>query len=70
VAFDRVLGTRFGVAAVDAVAAGAFGSMVALQENQIVRVPVADGVGHLKLVAPDLLRVSSLFSPQRPATGG
>jgi len=70
VAFDRVLGTRFGVAAVDAVADGAFGSMVALQNGSIVRVPVAEGVGHLKVVEPDLLRVSSLFSPQRPATGG
>ncbi|HWJ64287.1 MAG TPA: ATP-dependent 6-phosphofructokinase, partial [Acidimicrobiales bacterium] len=70
VAFDRVLGTRFGVAAVDAVADGDFGTMVALQGNHIVRVPVADGVGHLKLVEPDLLRTSALFSPQRPATGG
>ena len=70
VAFDRVLGTRFGVAAVDAVADGAFGSMVALQNGAIVRVPVADAIGHLKLVEPELLRTSALFSPQRPATGG
>jgi 6-phosphofructokinase 1 len=70
VAFDRVLGTRFGVGAVDAVRDGAFGSMVALQDGAIVRVPVADGVGHLKVVEPDLLRVSELFAPQRPAIGG
>jgi 6-phosphofructokinase 1 len=70
VAFDRVLGTRFGVAAVDAVRDGAFGSMVALQGGDIVRVPVAEGVGHLKLVRPDLLRVSELFAPQPPPTGG
>ena len=63
VAFDRVLATRFGLHAVDAVAAGALGSMVALQSGEIVRVPVADGVGHLKVVEPDLLRTSALFAP-------
>ncbi|WP_426572565.1 ATP-dependent 6-phosphofructokinase [Aquihabitans sp. McL0605] len=68
VAFDRVLGTRFGVAAVDAVADGAFGSMVALQHGAIVRVPVAEGVGHLKMVEPDLLRTAALFEPQHPRT--
>ena len=75
VAFDRVLGTRFGVAAVDAVADGALGTMVALQHGHIVRVPVAEGVGHLKMVEPELLRTAGLFqaqlprSPQRPTAG-
>ena len=68
VAFDRVLATRFGLAAVDAVAAGAFGSMVALQHGAIVRVPVAEGVGHLKMVEPDLLRTSALFAPPVPTS--
>ncbi|MCB1031849.1 MAG: 6-phosphofructokinase, partial [Acidimicrobiales bacterium] len=63
VAFDRVLATRFGVAAVDAVHAGALGSMVALQSGEIVRVPVADAVGHQKAVPPDMLRVPELFRP-------
>ena len=58
-------------AAVDAVADGALGSMVALQAGAIVRVPVADGVGHLKMVEPDLLRTSALFQPPlRRATEG
>ncbi|MBP2654537.1 MAG: pfkA1 [Firmicutes bacterium] len=39
-AFDRVLSTRYGVAAVNALAAGQTGCMVALQNNQIVRVPI------------------------------
>ena len=64
VAFDRVLATRFGIGAVDAVAAKAFGSMVALQAGEIVRVPVEDGVGHLKVVEPSLLRTSAVFAPQ------
>ena len=53
-AFDRVLVTRFGVAAIDAVHDGAFGQMVALQGGQIVRVPLAEAVGTLKTVDPDL----------------
>ncbi len=53
-AFDRVLATRFGVAAIDAVHDGAFGQMVALQAGSIVRVPLADAVGTLKTVDPEL----------------
>ena len=41
-AFDRVLATRFGVAAIDAVHDGAFGSMVALRGGEIVRVPLIE----------------------------
>jgi len=53
-AFDRVLATRFGIAAIDAVHDGAFGTMMALQAGQIVRVPIHDGVGEPKLVDPAL----------------
>jgi 6-phosphofructokinase 1 len=60
-AFDRVLATRFGVAAIDAAHDGAFGSMVALQCGQIVRVPIDDAVRTLKLVDPDLYDVASIF---------
>lgn len=61
-AFDRVLATRFGVAAVEAVHDGAFGHMVALQCGQIVRVPLLDAVGELKLVDQQLFHdVASAF---------
>jgi 6-phosphofructokinase 1 len=53
-AFDRVLSTRFGIAAIDAVHDGAFGQMVALRCDQIVRVSLAEAVGQLKLVDPAL----------------
>jgi len=66
VAFDRVLGTRFGVAAVDAVADRALGAMVALQADRIVRIPVAEAVGELKAVAPEMLRTGAIFHPPRP----
>jgi phosphofructokinase-like protein len=53
-AFDRVLATRFGIAAIDAVHDGAFGSMVALQAGDIVQVPLTEAVGTLKTVDPAL----------------
>jgi len=60
-AFDRVLATRFGIAAIDAVHEGAFGQMVALRNAKIVRVPLAEAVGSLKTVDPDLLAVAEVF---------
>ncbi len=61
-AFDRVLATRFGVAAVAAVHDGAFGTMVALQAGEIVRVPIADAVAQSKTVDLDLYRgVAGVF---------
>jgi ATP-dependent phosphofructokinase / diphosphate-dependent phosphofructokinase len=50
--FDRILATRFGVAAVDLIAAGGFGMMVALHGDSIVAVDVAHAIGHLKSVNP------------------
>ena len=50
--FDRILATRFGVAAVDLIAAGGFGMMVALHGESIVSVDVAHAIGHLKSVDP------------------
>jgi len=50
--FDRILATRFGVAAVDLIAAGGFGMMVALHGDSIISVDVAHAIGHLKSVDP------------------
>jgi len=54
-AFDRVLATRFGIAAIEAVHEGAFDHMVALRADRIVRVPLAEAVTELKTVDPELL---------------
>jgi len=51
--YDRVLATRFGVAAVELIAEGEFGKMVALRAGSIVGVDVARAIGHLKTVQPD-----------------
>ncbi|WP_404432152.1 ATP-dependent 6-phosphofructokinase [Microbacterium lacus] len=48
--FDRVLATRLGLAAADAVVAEAWGQMVSLKGTDIVRVPFADALGELNTV--------------------
>ncbi|HEX4864150.1 MAG TPA: ATP-dependent 6-phosphofructokinase [Acidimicrobiales bacterium] len=61
-AFDRVLATRFGVAAIDAVHDHAFGQMVALRADSIIRVPLDEAVKELKTVDPDLFHgVGEIF---------
>ncbi|MBZ5706893.1 MAG: 6-phosphofructokinase [Acidobacteriia bacterium] len=50
--FDRILATRFGVAAVDLIAQGGFGKMVCLRNAHIEAVDIADAIGHLKVVDP------------------
>jgi len=50
--FDRVLATRFGVAAVDLIAEAKFGRMVCLQQEKITSVDIADAIGHMKAVDP------------------
>ncbi|HWR09844.1 ATP-dependent 6-phosphofructokinase [Sporomusa sp.] len=52
-AFDRVLSTRYGVAAAQCILEGAFGIMVALQKNQIIRVPIVDIAGKANNVTID-----------------
>ena len=60
-AFDRWLATRFGLHAVDAVADKDFGTMVALRGTDIVRVPLIEGTGELKLVSPEEYAEAQVF---------
>jgi 6-phosphofructokinase 1 len=53
-AFDRWLATRLGLHAIQAVHDGDFGTMVALRGTDVVRVPLSEGTGELKLVRPEL----------------
>jgi 6-phosphofructokinase 1 len=48
--YDRLLSTRYGAAAVSALAQNIFGEMVALRADEIVTVPLAEACGHLKTV--------------------
>ena len=58
--FDRVLSTRYGVAAVDLVDQGKFGQMISLRGGEIGCVPIEEAVGALKLVDKDgeLVRIA------------
>ncbi len=60
-AFDRVLGTRFGIAAVEAVCQKKFGQMVSLHGNQIVTIPMNEGVGKLKEVESSFYEIAKVF---------
>ena len=60
-AFDRVLGTRFGVKAVELVKVGKFGHMVSLQGRNIVDVSLQEAVGKLKTVPPDFYEMAQIF---------
>jgi 6-phosphofructokinase 1 len=60
-AYDRVLGTRFGVHAADLVADGAFGHMVALRGADVVSVPLEEGTRAPKALPTSLYEVASVF---------
>jgi 6-phosphofructokinase 1 len=60
-AFDRVLATRFGLHAIDALHDGDSGVMVALRGTDIVRVPLSDATSELKLVPPDRYQEVEVF---------
>jgi len=60
-AFDRILATRFGLAAIDAVHEQDYGKMVALRGTDIVRVPIDDAVRELKTVPARLLEDAAVF---------
>ncbi|MEG2297859.1 MAG: 6-phosphofructokinase, partial [Clostridium sp.] len=50
--YDRVLATRLGAAAARLIQKGEYGYMVALKNNQITKVSLADVAGKLKTVDP------------------
>jgi 6-phosphofructokinase 1 len=52
-AFDRVLATRVGVAAIDAAHDGRWGTMPALRGTRIELVPLTDAVAELRTVPPE-----------------
>lgn len=59
--FDRVLCSRYGIAAIEAVHDGAFDMMVALKGQRIERVPLADVAGSLKYVNPQIWSTAKEF---------
>lgn len=60
--FDRVLATRFGVAAIALIKQEQFGYMVALRGNQITAVPLEEVLGGSHSLDLELFEIASLFS--------
>jgi ATP-dependent phosphofructokinase / diphosphate-dependent phosphofructokinase len=60
-AFDRVLGTRYGVKAVDLIHEGKFGRMVVLRGDRITDVPLEKTMKGLKRVDPELIKTAEIF---------
>ena len=60
-AFDRVLGTRFGVHAADMVARAEWGKMAALRGNAIISIPLAEATSKLKTVDDAFFSVAEVF---------
>ena len=61
-AFDRVLATRLGIAAVDAAHAGAWGNMASLRGQKIEMVPLAEAVKELRTVTDEDYAVAEALS--------
>jgi 6-phosphofructokinase 1 len=60
-AYDRVLATRFGVAAIDAAQNGEWGMMPALRGTRIDLVPLAEAVAELRTVTPEEFAFAEAF---------
>ncbi|HOW85229.1 MAG TPA: 6-phosphofructokinase [Candidatus Aminicenantes bacterium] len=60
-AFDRILATRYGIAAIDLVKDEKFGLMVGLKGNRIVAVPLEEALAEPKTVDADLYDMAKVF---------
>ena len=60
-AFDRVLATRYGVAAIELIKNNEFGKMVALRGNKIISVNLEEAVAKLKTIDLELYDIAEIF---------
>lgn len=60
--FDRILATRLGIAACDALAKGNHGVLVGLRDGAVRTTPLVDVVGAIKPLDPELLRAADLLA--------
>jgi phosphofructokinase-like protein len=62
-AYDRMLATRYGVAAIDLVHAGKFGRLVVLKGTEITDIPLEEAIAKTRTVGEDLLAVMKGLQP-------
>jgi 6-phosphofructokinase 1 len=60
-AADRVLGSKFGLGAIEAIDRGEFGVLVGIQNNHIVTTPFSEVIGKSKPLDEDLLRLARIL---------
>ncbi len=60
-AFDRILGTKFGISAIDYVHQGKFGMMTSLQGTKVKPVPILDGIKETKTVDKETYEIAKVF---------
>jgi len=63
-AYDRMLASRYGVAAIDLVHAGKFGRLVVLKGTQISDIPLKDAIAKTRTVGDDLFEVQASLEPK------
>ncbi len=64
-AYDRMLATRYGIAAIDLVHQGKFGELVVLRGNAIMHIPIADAIAKTRTVGEDLFAVITGLQPPK-----
>ncbi len=65
--YDRTLATRFGVAAIEQVAAENYGMLVGLRDGAIKTTPLSEIAGRTRAVDPQLLTIANTLTRRTPA---
>lgn len=60
-AFDRILGTRYGIKAVELIMQNEFGYVVVLKGNKIEKVPLEEVLGKIKPVDEEIYQIATTF---------
>src|SRR6202789_4113915 len=63
-AYDRMLATRYGSAAIDLVHEGQFGRLVVLRGTEITHIPLADAIAKTRTIGDDLISLAAGLQPE------
>ncbi len=63
-AYDRMLATRYGSAAIDLVHEGKFGRLVVLRGTEITNIPLADAIAKTRTIGDDLISLAAGLQPE------
>jgi 6-phosphofructokinase 1 len=63
-AYDRMLATRYGTAAIDLVHQGNFGQLVVLRGTEITSIPLKDAIAKTRTIGDDLIALADGLQPE------